>query len=443
MAAKAWYKPAAMPELVAKFTLPTAESKTKATTERRRRSIEVWTTTCIVSNFGKTNTLHTNNEKHPLCTILINPANPYLSGPYTLPYFPRGGPRPAEIIRARKNNNARPIVGCASSRWGGMDVGSGMVFPAQTIDGMVHRFGGETLRTECLSIIPPPPPPPLWLANYINNNNNTINELSVMSKDETRKLCPEGMAIKTSAGGPNLQLHYDAIIHTTPPFYNHPPLPIPNNIVPKKYESEESNKDDDDDDDDDNNSKVHAWSKELLRLCYRHSFILAFNRDNSSSSSSSSSSVYTHYDQSQSSALRKLLSSFSSSSSNINSSLTNNNNDSNTANSKRRIAVPLLGAGCRGFPKHIALDIAANESSSWLVTTTTATATTTKYSEDEENDEVVYHNDETATGTTQDEDVIVFGLLEKEDANQLSARIKQGIYIAKQKERECGNFTSQ
>ena len=102
----------------------------------------------------------------------------------------------------------------------------------------------------------------------------------------------------------------------------------------------------------------------------------------------------------------------------------------------------MLGAGCRGFPTHIALDIAANESSLWLVTTT-ATATTTKYCEDEENDEVVYHNDEMATGTTQDEDVIVFGLLEKEDANQLSARIKQGIYIAKQKKRECGTFTSQ
>ena len=425
MAAKAWYKPAAMPELVAKFTLPTAKSKTKATMERRR-SIEVWTTTCIVSNFGKTNTqqqqqqqqqqLHKNNERHPQCTILINPANPYLSGPYTFPYFPRGGPQPAEI---RAYKNAHPIMGYVS-QWGGMDVGSGMVFPAQTIDGMVHQFGGETLRTECLSIIPPPPH---WLANCINNNNNYG---VVMSKEETRKLCPEGMAIKTSAGGPNLQLHYDTIIHTPPPFYNHPPLPIPNNIVPKKNELKESNKDDDDDD----NSKVHAWSKELLRLCYRHSFILAFNHDNSSTNSSSS--VYTRYDQFQSSALQKLMSIFSSSSSNINSSLTNNNNDGNTANRKRRIAVPLLGAGCRGFPTHIALDIAANESSLWLVTTT-ATATTTKYCEDEENDEVVYHNDEMATGTTQDEDVIVFGLLEKEDANQLSARIKQGTLQNKTK----------
>jgi len=47
----------------------------------------------------------------------------------------------------------------------------------------------------------------------------------------------------------------------------------------------------------------------------------------------------------------------------------------------------------------------------------------------------VYQDDDEVAveTTTQDEDVIVFGLLEKEDANQLSARVYQGILFAKNK----------
>lgn len=52
----------------------------------RAIAIEVWTTTCIVMNFGK--------ATDAKCTILINPANPDLSGVSSFPYFPRGGPVP-------------------------------------------------------------------------------------------------------------------------------------------------------------------------------------------------------------------------------------------------------------------------------------------------------------------------------------------------------------
>ena len=52
-----------------------------------QKSIEVWYTTCIVTNFGK-------NQQLTTCSILINPANPELSGVSKFPYFPRGGPVP-------------------------------------------------------------------------------------------------------------------------------------------------------------------------------------------------------------------------------------------------------------------------------------------------------------------------------------------------------------
>lgn len=404
-----------MPELVAKFTLPTTKSKK---TTKRRRSIEVWTTTCIVSNFGKNSNNSNDGDnaeliQHPQCTILINPANPYLSGPYTFPYFPRGGPQPPQI---KSYKNAHPIMGYVS-QWGGMDVGAGMVFPAQTIDGLVHQFGGEQLRSECLAI-QPPPTCPLWLDNYGKH---------VMSEEveTTKKLCPEGKAVQTSSGGPNLQVHYDTIIHTTPPFYNYPP-PLP---LPHKYAIlEESNNKNNDDNDDDDSNKVHAWSKELLRLCYRHSFDLAFNNNNTNNNCiNNNRSVHMQYNngwqQLQSVLLQNLMSIFSSSSSPNNSSnpsslTTYNNSICDAVSGSRRVAVPLLGAGCRGFPTLIALDIAANESLSWLTTTA-----------DEENNDstlVMYQDDDEET--IQDEDVIVFGLLEKEDANQLSARVYQGIF---------------
>jgi hypothetical protein len=44
--------------------------------------IEVWNTTCIVTNFGK-------STHAPKCTILINPGNIQLSGVSKFPYFPR------------------------------------------------------------------------------------------------------------------------------------------------------------------------------------------------------------------------------------------------------------------------------------------------------------------------------------------------------------------
>jgi hypothetical protein len=63
--------------------------------QHRNRSVEVWKTTCIVTNFGKPTV-----QAPAACKVvqlLINPANPQLSGVSKFPYFPRGGPAPKQL----------------------------------------------------------------------------------------------------------------------------------------------------------------------------------------------------------------------------------------------------------------------------------------------------------------------------------------------------------
>ena len=77
MVSKAWYKPSTLPQLIARFESPSSSVVTS-----RRRAIEVYTTTCIVSNFGKQCRGGNNDSNHlPHCSVLINPANPNLTGP--------------------------------------------------------------------------------------------------------------------------------------------------------------------------------------------------------------------------------------------------------------------------------------------------------------------------------------------------------------------------
>jgi hypothetical protein len=116
MTSKAWYKPSStLPQLVARFQQHPQKSST--------RSIEIWTTTCIVTNFGMQRHRNDPHPKHshlPRCSTLINPANPFLTGPHSFPYFPKGGPQPKDT----PNRTAHHIMGYVS-QWGGMDVGSG------------------------------------------------------------------------------------------------------------------------------------------------------------------------------------------------------------------------------------------------------------------------------------------------------------------------------
>ena len=77
----------------------------------------------------------------------------------------------------------------------------------------------------------------------------------------------------------------------------------------------------------------------------------------------------------------------------------------------KRVAVPLLGAGCRDFPNHVAMDVAALESAAWLSNI-----------DHEQTDEVDKRNNSDAN--RKGDDAVVFGLLEKADAEELSAKLE-------------------
>jgi O-acetyl-ADP-ribose deacetylase (regulator of RNase III) len=139
-----------------------------------------------------------------------------------------------------------------------MEVGDGMLFASNVVDGLVHQLGGWKLELACK-----------WIGNK----------------------CPEGTAVMTGPGNQELAQQYDHIIHTVPPFYHH-------------Y---------DDGDADD-----------CLRSCYQESLQLALT------------------------------------------SLGQGGDSSSPSSSTLRIASPLLGAGCRGFPLHVTIDIAATEAIDWM-----------------------------------------------------------------------------
>jgi len=247
------------------------------------------------------------------------------------------------------------------SQWGGMDVGSGMLFAAETIDGLVHQLGGLRLRAECSLV-----PTHQYSHAYINQQSSELGDKNIQDDEKRSVKCPVGTAISTSSGGGELQKHYDTIVHTTPPFYDYPP-----SITPELKEVLgilDINNDDED---------IHSWSKELLRSCYRQSFKAAFDNDPNSETGI------------QNSFINNALSLFGL------------NNKQHIRKTGKRVVLPLLGTGCRAFPKEIALEVAAIESASWLSTHSTET------SEEENTDE-------------NEVDVIVFGLLEEDDARYLS-----------------------
>jgi len=158
--------------------------------------LQVWTTTCIVSNFAiATDTTSTNR-------VLVNPSNPGLTGCSNFTYFPRGGPVPDEPVKSTVHRDWQPL-GYVSS-WGGMEVGSGMMYPVSVIDGLVHQQGGWKLQTE------------LRVRRMVNNG----------------LPCPIGSAVRTTAGDIS---NYDAIVHTTPPFYTQDESP--RDTLTKSYES--------------------------------------------------------------------------------------------------------------------------------------------------------------------------------------------------------------
>jgi len=143
---------------------------------RRLLKLEVHLTACIVTS--------------QTAQALVNPGNNELIGTSELPYFPVGGPVPPRPPKDLRN----------SASWGGLDVGSRQMYPAQTIDGMVTQYGGAALKEEIAKV-------PYY-----------ANELHPESRRRVR--CRDGDAVMTSSGtGSVLAESYEFVIHTVPPFY--------------------------------------------------------------------------------------------------------------------------------------------------------------------------------------------------------------------------------
>ncbi|KAK1744399.1 hypothetical protein QTG54_004932 [Skeletonema marinoi] len=293
-----------------------------------------------------------------------------------LPLLSSGGPQP----KVQPNRHAHHIMGYVS-QWGGMDVGSGMLFSAESIDGLLHQLGGLRFRAEC-NLVPPHP----WAHAYLNqqcrqkaaanndrNANDTVEVSNIVNSPNPKTKCPVGTAVSTAAVGGEIQSHYDRIIHTVPPFYNYPPS-MTEEL--KRLSGIEIGENEDEED-------LHQLSKELLRSCYRQSFHVAFGSNNN--------------DQSYS-LLNNPITSF------LGMGKYRHNNQQ--SRHSQRMAVPLLGAGCRDFPKDVALEVAALESASWLL------------SEPKEEDHA-----------TESELVVAFGLLESEDAEALANSIEEIIQL--------------
>jgi O-acetyl-ADP-ribose deacetylase (regulator of RNase III) len=293
-----------------------------------RRTVQVWHTSCIVTNFSAATTTTTTTEPSHRSSntkrFLVNPANPELTGCARFPYFPRGGPVPAAPITSSVHRDWQPLGHV--SEWGGMEVGNGMLFPVSVVDGLVHQMGGWQLQAEI---------------KYLQLSS----AFSTSSSSPLPTPCPIGKAVATTAGAATspLRQHYDAIIHTAPPFYQHHSSSVDDGAAALNPE----------------------WHQ--LRSCYEST--LALLRDECRS--------------------QPVVA-----------------------------AVPLLGAGARGFPAAMATQVAASAMAAWLR---------------QEDQEHGFERDDRPNRTASDDDtthhhhpiVIAFGLLEAELADELCNALEE------------------
>ncbi|KAG7374939.1 macro domain containing protein [Nitzschia inconspicua] len=280
----AWYRSGHVPKMIQKWSFLNSPSL----------HIEVWDTTCVVHNMTKQ---HNNsvagggdsgggsagvasNSYH----ILLNPANPQLSGVSKFPYFPIGGPQPPPGFEIQKDTH--PIMGYVS-QWGGMEVGNGMMFASNVVDGLVHQLGGKELQRALQQV---------------------LEELGVTQLQE-------GQAVATTAqvGTFHKTTGYQYIIHAVPPFYQHQ-----NNTTII-----------------DDDSMVTTTTSEILAETYRNALQVATRLAPKIQQKMYSNQNHQHHDD-------------------------DDNDDDDDDAFRIRIATPLLGAGCRGFPTTVAIRVAAD-----------------------------------------------------------------------------------
>jgi Macro domain len=324
----------------------------------QQRSVEIWMTNCIVTNFGRHIIPEFNKAKqHPPRSdehrhtdrntdrslpdhrqaspplppppspplqrhrntsqkwILINPCNPDLTGCSRFPYFPKGGPVPKQRVESTTHRDWQPLG--YVTQWGGMEVGHGMLYPSSVIDGLVHTYGGSALQRELVY---------LRQQSYILRqcgvvrwwSNTTTPQQQLPHPHDVIAPCPIGHAVITSAGNDVVAQHYQQIVHTTPPFYNN-------------YHETDT-------------GTTRDPVEVLLSNCYRTALHMTNPKSTSSSSSSSSPALRWFW----------------------NKMYNNNNNNTHNNPDGINVAMPLLGAGARAFPLDVACQVAAQSMVRWL-----------------------------------------------------------------------------
>ena len=146
-------------------------------------------------------------------TSLLVPTNPTLTSTTRFPYFKQGGHvnddwvTPTSSTAKRQDYKLDLRSGSddwkKSSRWGGMEAGQGMVYPAQTVDGMVYIHGGKEYDEQLKR-----------LRDRINRGKDT--KISEGSTGDD--LIPS--AVECTTYGKLKSIGYDELIHVAPPVYN-------------------------------------------------------------------------------------------------------------------------------------------------------------------------------------------------------------------------------
>ncbi|GMH80395.1 hypothetical protein TL16_g08530 [Triparma laevis f. inornata] len=73
---------------------------------------------------------------------LVVPTNPFLTSTTKFPYFSTGGPSQHKFESPRQHQADWAPPGFVSN-WGGMEIGGGMRYSSQTVDGLVCLHGGK------------------------------------------------------------------------------------------------------------------------------------------------------------------------------------------------------------------------------------------------------------------------------------------------------------
>jgi len=184
----------------------------------RTLSFSVHLTKCIVTDPPPPATLTSARSTKTKLSLVV-PTNPTLTSTSLFPYFKRGsdsfgwwrlhiphgmkGQSHTQIGSHDGNNKTAHFDWEHSSKWGGMDAGNGMLYPVQTVDGLVYLHSGIEYHKHLESLREQINP-----GKTIKLNETTLYDNNVPYLVQT----PAFGQLKTEVG-------FDYLLHVAPPVY--------------------------------------------------------------------------------------------------------------------------------------------------------------------------------------------------------------------------------